>query len=86
MIWDLVGRVFGGLWGYVAAAGGALAIVIGAYLKGASAARNKLRAAQADDAIKRAAKGREAVSKARRGTEAGESPEDIVRQNDGRWQ
>lgn len=81
MIGDILGQLFGGLWGYVATAGAAVVGAALLWLGGGRAARNKGIA----DAAKRSEKGRKAATKARDRIAGGESPEDVVRKNDGKW-
>lgn len=49
---DLITGLFGGLWGYIAAAGGAVLALMLAYLKGASGAKAKARAEAAEHKAK----------------------------------
>lgn len=48
MIWDIISGLFGGIWGYVATAVGAVAVIAVAWFKGRASARNKERAAAAE--------------------------------------
>lgn len=68
----------------LALAGLALAM-FGAW--GAGRREGRQRAAQkaAEDALKRTEKGRAAVGKAKAKLDAGKTPEEIVRENDGKW-
>ena len=82
---DIITGLFGGLWGYVAAAGGAVLALVLAYLKGASGAKAKTRAEAAEDALKRQDEGRKAAGEAQGDLAGGKTPEEIVRGSDGKW-
>ena len=85
MIWDMITGLLPDVAGYVAAAGLALLGALWVYFKGRSDAKAKSDGA----ALKKTVQGAEAARKGR--AEAisdlakGKTPEEIRRQNDGKW-
>jgi hypothetical protein len=67
---------------WLAVAGAVVLAVVAAFFRGRSAGREGLKDEQAGDTLDRLEKGREAVQ---RGRDGGGTPDERVRQNDGRW-
>ena len=70
--------------GALALAGLALAL-LAAFGAGRREGRISGRAKASEDALKRADAGRKAAGKAKAKIDAGKTPEEIARENDGRW-
>lgn len=64
----------------------AAAALLGAWTVGRQGGGQAVKKRAAEDTIKRAEKGRKGAAKAKGRLDAGESPEDVARKNDGRWQ
>lgn len=64
---------------------GAALALLAAWGMGRREGRQTARRKAAEDAMKRTDAGRQAVADAKKRADAGESPEDILRKNDGRW-
>lgn len=62
-MWTLLKGALGGIWGYVAAAGGAILAVLMVYMKGRSAGKNEVRAAAAEKELENAKTGNEVERK-----------------------
>lgn len=85
MIGFLIGRLFGGIWKYVAMAGAAVVLIGGFALKVAQAARDRLLVKQAGEVAKRSEKGRVGASEAAEALRKGKTPEDVVSKGDKKW-
>ena len=73
-------------WPYIAGAG---AIIIGFFVarrKGAKAATDKLSAAAAKKTAANTEAGRKAQARAQKALRDGKTPEEITRENDGKWE
>ena len=85
MIWTLITGLLGDFWPYIAAGVTALLAFAGMWLKAGSAANDRLLRKQAEDAAKKTDKGRREQAKAGDDLRDGKTPEDIVRENDQKW-
>ena len=63
-----------------------LLFILGAWGAGRRDGGQAAKKRAAEDTIKRTEKGRKGAAKAKGRLDAGESPEDVARKNDGRWQ
>lgn len=85
MIWDLISGLVPNLWGYLAAAGAAIAAIAGVYFKGRADAKAKADLRDLKKTVKGAENARKGRAEAIEKLRQGQTPEEIMRGNDDAW-
>lgn len=85
MIWTIIKGLIPGVWKYIAAAGVALAGVLGIYAKGRSDAKAKADSKALDATVKGQEAARKGRAEATEQIAKGKTPEEVRRQNNAKW-